>query len=300
MKILLTGGQGFIGSALGPALERRGHQVAAPVFDLFEPSSVEATLAAGPFDAVVHLAGLSHAPTCEAEPERAYRTNLGATALLLDLLNRKSPGAHLVFPSTGHVYRAPEGVEIEEGVVLGEDRPIAPGSVYARSKWAAELVLRDAALRLGARVTILRLFNHTHRSQPASFFLPHIHQSLLAHQGSGPAVIPVGNLEVQRDIGALQDLLAAFAAVLEAPPTPAPLAIYNVSSGTPKHLGHLARALAERLGVPLELEIDSRRVRPGEPRLVVGSSQRLTEATGWAPAARTEASLIDAFLAELP
>jgi GDP-4-dehydro-6-deoxy-D-mannose reductase len=160
------------------------------------------------------------------------------------------------------------------------------------------LLLHDAARRTGQPVTVLRLFNHTHRSQPTRYFLPHIHAALRAAPPGERAVVPVGNLHVERDMGALPDLMRAFLAVLEARRGDEGLAIYNVCSGVGHRLDNLAEALAARLGVDAEFHTDQDRVRANDPRRVVGSHQRLTEATGWTPSCTTLDALLDAFLDE--
>ncbi|MBW1880678.1 MAG: NAD(P)-dependent oxidoreductase [Deltaproteobacteria bacterium] len=297
MKVWLTGAVlGFLGARLARVLRAAGHEVHTPAVDLFDAAAVRHATQAASWDAVIHLAAIASVPRCDANPELAWRTNVGCTGLLLEMLARHAPQAHLLFTSTGHVYAPPRGPEIAEGVVLDEDRAIEPLSTYARTKWAAELLLHDAAQRTGQTVTVLRLFNHTHRSQPTSYFLPHIHATLRATPAGERAVVPVGNLFVERDMGALPDLMGAFLAVLDARAGDEGLAIYNVCSGVGRHLGDLAAALAARLGVDAEFRTDPDRVRDNDPRRVVGSHDRLTAATGWTPSCTTLDALLDAFL----
>ncbi len=298
MKVLLTGAGGFVGRALAGALGAAGHEATAARADLLDAAALEGELSSGAWDAVVHLAAISSVGACEADPERAWRTNLGGTALLEALLSRHAPGAHLVFASTALVYRAPAGPELEAGVVLDEARPVEPSSTYARTKRAAEVVLLDAAPRRPGPTSVLRLFNHTHRTQAPTFFLPHVHRALLGAEGA-PVVIPVGNVAIERDVGSLQDLLLAFLAVLERPGAPGEARVLNVASGVPRRLDALAAALAARLGVPARLEVDPARVRADDPARIVGSSARLRALTGWRPRAVSDADLIDAFLEDL-
>jgi len=299
VKVWLTGAAlGFLGGRLARVLRSAGHEVHAPAVDLFDAAAVRQVAAEGGWDAVLHLAAVSSVPACDADPELAWRTNAGCTGLLLEMLERHAPGTHVVFTSTGHVYAPPRGAEIAEGVVLAEDRAIGPRSTYARTKWAAELLLHDAARRTDLAVTVLRLFNHTHRSQPTSYFLPHIHAVLRATPPGERAVVPVGNLFVERDMGALPDLMRAFLAVLQARPGAGEPAIYNVCSGVGHNLGELAAALAKRLGVDAEFRVDPSRVRDDDPRRIVGSHDRLTEATGWTPSVDSLETLLEAFLDE--
>jgi GDP-4-dehydro-6-deoxy-D-mannose reductase len=295
-RILITGTQGFIGSRLLMLLRQLGHTCVATEFDLLDFASTDAALAAGPWDAVLHLAAISHVPTCERDPAEAFRVNLAGTAVLLEAIRRRAPQAWVIFASTAQVYAAPSGSEIHQRVVMDEDRRIAPQNVYARTKWEAELLIAEAARREGLAATVLRLFNHTHKTQSADFFLPHLYQSILAKTGKGQ--VPVGNLEVWRDIGSLQDLLQAFAALLGRSRAPAGMEVFNVCSGSAKLLSKVARELARRMGAEIDFVTDPERVRPGEPDFIQGSHWRLTEATGWTPKCADEAQLVEAFLAD--
>ncbi len=202
----------------------------------------------------------------------------------------------MIVASTAQVYAAPSGSENHERLIMDEDRRIAPQNVYARTKWEAELLVGETARREGLAATVLRLFNHTHKTQSADFFLPHLYQSILATAGKGQ--VPVGNLEVRRDIGSLQDLLQAFAALLGRGRAAGAMEVFNVCSGSAKLLSKVARELARRMGAEIDFVTDRERVRPGEPNFIQGSHQRLTKATGWTPKCADEAQLVEAFLAD--
>jgi len=304
--VLVTGGDGFVGSRLVRALRGDGVAVSAPVLELTDAASVRAAVGSGGFRAVVHLAGLSSVPACEADPARANDVNAAGTGRLVDAILERSPGARMIFASTAQVYETPGA---RGDVRIDESFPIAPWNAYARSKREAEEVLRRAARERGLDVVVLRLFNHTHRSQSPEFFLPRLFQVLSAAPRGSEIEVPVGDLEVRRDIGALPDLIAAIRSIVDPalagaePPAAAarsrdePCAVFNVCSGAAKRLADLAEGLAERLGVRARFVTDKSRLRPGEPRVVVGSHERLTAATGWRPRCVTAEALLESFLA---
>lgn len=299
--VLVTGGQGFVASLLAPHLAARGYAVWAPArdqLDIGDRAAVESAVAGRDWAAVVHLAGLSHVPTCERDPGRAYRINRDAAVDLYQALRRHTPGAHFVFASTALVYRTPSGTEAATDCVLTEDREAAPTGVYAHSKWEAEQALCQLPIDAG-RLTIARLFNHTHKTQPAAFFLPHVYQGLCAAGPGRTAVVPVGNLEIHRDVGAVADLVTALGVLVAHPWSPG-LGVFNICSGVRRHLGQLARSLAARLGVEVRFEVDAGRLRPGDPRSICGSLDRLATATGWRPRCTEESAFLDAFLADDP
>jgi GDP-4-dehydro-6-deoxy-D-mannose reductase len=291
--ILITGAGGFIGSRLLATLSARGADVTAGALDLTDAASVGAAVGARPWDAIFHLAAESHVGRCEADPASAYRVNLGGTCLLLDAIAARAPGAHLVFASTAQVYAPPSA---GQDAVIDEAWAILPGNVYARTKWRAELAVRDLASREGLRATILRLFNHTHRAQSPDFFLPSVHRELSREPRADPVEVRVGNLDLKRDIGAVSDAIAALEAVLERPPPAGEARTFNVCSGTAKSLRDLAERLAARLGVRARFVVDPARLRPGEAVSICGSHARLTAATGWTPRVHGADELIDSFL----
>ncbi len=276
MSVLVTGAQGFVGARLLAALGGR----AAPLEgDLLDFAALSRQLASRRWDAVVHLAAISHIPTCEKDPAGAFRVNLAGTALLLSAMRREAPQARLIFASTAQVYAPGPSL-------LDEECPIAPQNLYARTKRDAELLIGES----GLRTTVLRLFNHTHKSQSPDFFLPHLYRTLL----EGRREVPVGNLDVARDIGVVQDLVAALVAVLDR----APDGVFNVCTGAPKKLARVAAEMARRMGVDARFVTDPARVRPGEAAVIAGSPRRLIEATGWRPDCPDEARLVERFLAD--
>lgn len=299
-RILITGGLGFIGSKLTTGLVAKGYLVSSPKFDLLSASSVNEVVCSQNWDAVIHLAAMSHMMTCEKDPAAAYRVNLSGTALLLDAIQTHCPQSHFIFASSAQVYRAPRQGETN-AIIFAEDHPISPQNIYARTKYAGELLIRDASERWGLKTTILRLFNHTHRSQSSEFFLPHLYSAMLAFADRGEGSILVGNLDLYRDLGSLDDLVRAFISVLETAQTPrgeqTKMDLFNVCSGSPKNLRLLAGALAKRLNLNVRFELDPTRIRPGELKSVMGSHLKLSQATGWQPNCVTEEDLLTAFLA---
>jgi|HubBroStandDraft_1064217.scaffolds.fasta_scaffold02206_8 GDP-4-dehydro-6-deoxy-D-mannose reductase len=297
-KILITGSGGFVGKRLAPFLRAGGREVIAGEFDILDFGAMVAAIRQAEPDAVIHLAGLSHMPTCEANPSEAFRVNLAGTASLLEALRTVAPQAWLLFASTAQVYGVP-AVDLHRPVVISESCPIFPQNTYARTKWTAELLIEDACRRESLRATVFRLFNHTHKSQSPDFLLPYLYKTIVDAQSRHPGArveVPVGNLHLSRDIGSVQDLVSAFAMTLDRGPA-STREVFNICSGVAQDLSALARGLATRLGVDLAFVVDGSRIRPGEPEIVIGSHDRLTQATGWQPRCTNESDLLDAFLA---
>lgn len=163
MKILVTGGAGYLGAVLTRLLLDRGDRVrcydrlaygAGPLLPFFRSPRFE--LVQGDVrdaeslgrslrdvDAVCHLAAIVGYPACKRNPEAAQEVNVGGTRLLEAL---RSPAQPIVYACTGSVYGA-----VEEGVCT-EETPARPLTAYARTKLEAETILLDAGNAVSYRL----------------------------------------------------------------------------------------------------------------------------------------------------
>ncbi|WP_404371457.1 UDP-glucose 4-epimerase GalE [Kytococcus sedentarius] len=177
MRILVTGGAGYIGShttllllaeghevevldnlsnSSPVALERMGHIAGGPItfhqVDLLDRDATDQVVSRG-FDAVIHFAGLKAVGESVEQPLRYYRTNLESTFNLLEAMTRHGV-RQLVFSSSATVY-GPDGVS-----PLAEDAPTGATNPYGWTKVFIEQVLRDlAAADATWRIALLRYFN---------------------------------------------------------------------------------------------------------------------------------------------
>ena len=167
MRLLVTGGAGYIGSVVAALLLREGHQVA--VLDDLSTGHPDAVPEGAEFirgtlredacgvletgiDAVLHFAAKSLVGESVAEPALYWDHNLGGTLALIDAM--RVAGVHrIVFSSTAAVYGDPERVPIEE------TSPTRPTSPYGASKIAVDTALAEFARLLGLGGVSLRYFN---------------------------------------------------------------------------------------------------------------------------------------------
>ena len=293
-KVLILGGAGFIGSNLKRSLVVAGHDVETPPIDILDYEALLKMFAKERWEWVLHLAGVSHVATCEQDPANALRVNVLGTSNILETMRRAAPQAHLIFSSTAQVYRPPT-----DGKPLDEDGSIAPWNMYARAKAAAEALIRQYCDNGDLSATVLRLFNHTHSSQPPNFFLPEIYRRLKTAVETGEQVVSVGNLDLLRDIGSIQDLCRAFDQLLQAKHRLGQFEVFNLCSGSAKSLRLIAQQVAERIGARVDFRLDESRLRPGEPACIVGSSDKLSRTIGWSSQCRTEVDLVNNFFESL-
>ena len=156
MKILVTGGAGYIGSVLVPTLLNNGHEVTVVDSFMYGQSSLldvchdpRLTVKRGDArdrvlmerlideqDVIIPLAALVGAPLCEREPEAACSTNFGAVELILQL---RQAHQKVIYPNTNSGYGLGQG-----DTFCTEETPLQPISVYGRTKCQAELAVLDA------------------------------------------------------------------------------------------------------------------------------------------------------------
>jgi GDP-4-dehydro-6-deoxy-D-mannose reductase len=277
VRVWVSGATGFVGSWLVPRLARLGAEVFAVghEVEICDRAAVETSLARARPDALVHLAGLSSVARSLAAPAQAARVNYLGALVLLRAVAARAPRARVLLVGSGEVYG-----ELAAGAVecFDEDAPLAPATPYARAKAAADLAAAAFAAR-GLDVVRVRPFNHLGPGQSDAFVASSFARQLAeVEAGVRDPQIAVGNLDAVRDFLDVEDVVAAYLALLD-PGVEA--GAYNVASG----VGVPVRQLLERLlalsPAKPEIRVDPERWRPAGA--AVGDAGRLRRVTGWCP-----------------
>jgi dTDP-L-rhamnose 4-epimerase len=310
MRVLVTGGAGFIGSHVVQALAARGHEPV--VFDLrggLDVRDAGAVAAALPgVDAVCHQAAMVGLGTGFGDAvEYVSRNDLGTAVLLAAMadagVRRLVLAGSMVVYGEGRYECAGHGVvrpgpravedldagrfeprcprcgeELTPGLV-SEDAPVDPRNVYATTKLAQEHLAAAWARSTGGGAVSLRYHNVYGPGMPrdtpyagvASFF-----RSALA-RGEAPRVFEDGGQ--RRDFVHVGDVAAANVAALEASSHDGALTAYNTGSGEPHTVGEMARALAAAYGGPEPVVTGEYRL--GDVRHITADSSRLRAELGW-------------------
>ncbi len=279
--ILLTGASGFVGSHLLPALAAAFPDtvLATPSIELQDAGQVEQAVRGTSPDVCIHLAAVSAIEAARDVPEHAWNVNFHGTLNLAWALSRHAPACQMLFVSSADAY----GASFKSGDSLDERAPLAPMSVYAQTKAAADLFLGGMAAQ-GLRVVRLRPFNHTGPGQSAAFVLPAFARQIARIEaGLQTPLLEVGNIETWRDFLDVRDVCAAYIACITHRDRLAPGTIINVASGQARRVGDVLTELAALAGVELGIKVDELRLRAADIRQACGDASRANELLGWFP-----------------
>ena len=285
-NVLVTGAAGFAGSHLVEQLSS-SHTVVAwtrQTVDLLDRDRVRAAIGDLRPTQVYHCAGATHVAESWRDSAQPLESNVLATEHLFDALRRAHVRCRVLIPGSATVY-APSSEPITEG------DPLAPASPYAISKLAQEQLALRAIHEDGLDVIVTRSFNHTGPRQTPSFVAPSMaRQIALIERGQLEPVIKVGNLEAQRDVTDVRDVVRAYVALMQTGTTGV---VYNVASGVARSIQSILDAIVSRSKIPVRVEVDPARLRPNDVPVIVGDHSRLTAATGWQPGISFDETLDD-------
>jgi len=303
MRLLVTGGAGYVGSVVAAQLIQAGHDVT--VLDNLSTGHADAvqsgarfvqgdvrgdtaTVLAGGIDAVLHFAAKSLVPESVAEPGLYWGQNLGGSLALLEAM-RTAGVTSIVFSSTAAVYGEPESIPVEETA------PPRPTNPYGASKVAVDTALAEYARMHRFAAVSLRYFNvaGAYRDQTGTWLgerhtvethlIPNILK--IARGQAGPVSIfgadyPTPDGTCIRDYIHVTDLAAAHLLAL-AGCRPGEHQIFNLGGGTGYSNLEVLSACREVTGLEIPAKVMGRRA--GDPAMLIASSERISRELGWRP-----------------
>ncbi|WP_431233319.1 UDP-glucose 4-epimerase GalE [Mycolicibacterium psychrotolerans] len=299
MKLLVTGGAGYVGSVCAQVLVEQGHEVVV-VDDLSTgnadavPSGVRFVeadivdvapelLAGGSFDGVLHFAAKIMVGESVEAPERYWDGNVIKTLQLLEAI-RLAGVPRLVFSSTAATYGEPESVPITE------DAPTNPTSAYGATKLAIDYAITSYAIAHGLAATSLRYFNIAgayaglgERHPVESHLIPLV---LQVATGQRKEILVFGNDwptpdgTCIRDYIHVRDLADAHLLALQNS-KPGEHQIYNLGNGTGFSVREVIASCERVTGTSIAARDVER--RPGDPAVLIASSEKAITELGWKP-----------------
>jgi UDP-arabinose 4-epimerase len=304
MKVLVTGGAGYIGSHACKALAAAGHVPVCvdnlvyghrwavrwgplEVADISDRERMDAILAEYRPDAVMHFAAYAYVGESVTDPAKYYRNNVAGTLSLLDAMVRHGIDK-IVFSSTCATYGNPHSIPI------AEDHPQAPINPYGASKQMVERMLADFGVAHGLRSAALRYFNAAgadpdgeigEAHDPETHLIP-----LVLEAAAGlRADIKVFGDDYDtadgtciRDYVHVTDLADAHVRALDLLATAQPgLTAYNLGNGQGFSVREVIAAAERVTGLKVPVVTAAR--RPGDPAVLVGDASRARRELGWQP-----------------
>ena len=299
MKLLVTGGAGYVGSVCAAVLVEQGHEVV--VVDDLSTGNADAVpagaqfvqadmvqvapdlLGDGSFDGVLHFAAKSLVGESVEAPERYWNGNVIKTLQLLEAI-RIAGVPRLVFSSTAATYGEPESVPITE------DAPTKPTNAYGATKLAIDHAITSYATAHGLAATSLRYFNVAgayaglgERHATETHLIPLV---LQVATGQRPEILVFGNDwptpdgTCLRDYIHVRDLADAHLLALETA-QPGEHRIYNLGNGTGFSVREVIASCERVTGTSIKARDVERRA--GDPAVLIASSEKAITELGWKP-----------------
>jgi NAD dependent epimerase/dehydratase len=291
-RVLVTGGDGFIGSHLVEHLLKAGARVKALAqYNSFNcwgwleeiPSLSETQIVTGDIrdshfcltllkeiDVVFHLAALIPIPYSYRAPDSYLDTNVRGTLNLCQAAHWRGV-EKVIHTSTSEVYGTAKYLPIDE------EHPLHPQSPYSASKIGADAIAISFKCSFGLPVVIARPFNTYGPRQSARAVIP----SIISQIAAGAHRIKLGDLTTTRDFTYVDDTCRGFLAVAGLEDGE----IFHIGSDDEISVGNLFKLIAELMGSNAEIEVDPERKRPRESEVLRlrCNSEKLRDASGFHP-----------------
>lgn len=289
-RIFITGGFGFIGSAVIKHLEECGNEVF--VFDdlsfgsrqfagipdsrfvcgnILDVALLQSTILNFRPEYVIHLAAVHFIPYCNEHPFESANINIAGTMNVLNCCLQTKGLEKVLFASTAAVYPI-----FEEAIQ--ETLPPAPSDIYGLSKMTGEELCRKFHAETGIPTVICRFFNAFGPNETNPHLIPAIQRQVL----EGKRTILLGNTQPKRDFIHTYDMAKAVGMLLDK--FEAGIDTFNLGQGIEYSVLEVIAAFEKALGQTLTIEADPARIRKSDRLHLLADITKLSGFTGWQPA----------------
>lgn len=291
MKILITGGAGFIGSAVIRELQAESPSYEIYVIDnlsfgnrafisipdhcfiredIRDREKMLAVLEEIEPDWVIHLAAVHFIPYCNRNPFESSHINVQGTINILDAVERVSSVKKVFFASTAAVYPIVESA-------IREDHAVNPLDIYGLSKLVGERLMSGFHLKTGIPSIVCRFFNAFGPNETNPHLIPEIQDQI----NSGKREISLGNLEPKRDFIHTYDMARAVRVLMQK--FDAGIEIFNLGRGIEYSVVEIVQAFSRQLGQEIKIVQDPDRMRKSDRLHLLADVSKLKGYTGWEP-----------------
>jgi UDP-glucose 4-epimerase len=293
-RVLLTGGAGFIGSALIGQLRERDCDVfvldnlsfgkrdhaSVPDSQFFNVDILDRRTVADCVRAiaptwVVHLAAVHFIPYCNAHPYESANINLQGSVNVLDSLRDVSSIRKVFFASTAAVYA-------DSPTPVSETSPAIPLDIYGLTKRIGERLVQEFHATTAVPCVIGRLFNAYGPHETNAHLIPEILRQVL----EGKQTIALGNLSTRRDYVHTSDMARAIWKLMAC--QTGGFDVFNVGSGKSFSAGEIVGFFEHAINHSLIVDVAKDRVRKVDRALLQADITKIHRATGWTPRVKIE------------
>jgi UDP-glucose 4-epimerase len=288
-KILVTGGAGFIGSAIIKHLQKFNYDIYVidnlsfgnrKFIDIddehfFEEDILDRERMFEIFnsikpDVVIHLAAIHFIPYCNKNPYESANINIQGTLNILDAAHKSNSVQKLIFASTAAVY------PIYDKSVT-EEHKTGPLDIYGLSKLTGERLVNEFYLKTGISSIICRFFNAFGPNETNPHLIPEIQNQINA----GKRIINLGNLTPKRDFIHTYDMAQAIHLLVKKEIKG--INTFNLGRGIEYSVTEIVNAFERQLGEKIIIDVEESRVRKTERMHLLADVSKLKNATGWKP-----------------
>jgi GDP-4-dehydro-6-deoxy-D-mannose reductase len=303
MRVLVTGGSGFIGRFLLRSIVERGHEAVGTylgpgelariperptgvrweTLDLRDRASVDRVVEAVRPDAVFHLGAQAYASRAWEAPVETFETNVLGTVYLYEALRHHPPREGVFLASSAAAYGTVDRQPTTETALL---RPVNP---YGVSKACQDMLSLQYALNFDLRIVRGRLFITTGPGKTGDALNDFAQRVAVLERRGTPGKLRVGNLDVRRDISDVRDVTRAIWTVFERGDPKQPV---NIGAGQSFSIREVAETLVRQARVPIVFEPDPALFRPTDES-EIRSDITLLRGLGYAPKVPLETTIRD-------
>jgi UDP-glucose 4-epimerase len=289
MKTLVTGGAGFIGSAVVPTLKNEGHEIYVIdnlsfgnrsfidipdsqffLADIRDAANVEKIITQLKPDMVVHLAAIHFIPYCNQHPFEAADINIRGTMNILSACKKLPSLKKIFFASTAAVYPIAD-------VAVDEKHELLPLDIYGLSKLTGEHLCHRFHLETSIDTVVCRFFNAFGPNETNPHLIPEIEKQLR----EGARTIKLGNLTPKRDFIHTYDMANAVKKLLNLDKIG--YDTFNLGRGIEYSVVEIVEAFERQLNEKITIEVDQARVRKVEREHLLADVSKLKKKAGWEP-----------------
>lgn len=289
LNILVTGGAGFIGSAVIEKLQSLGHSIYVidnlsfgnrkfltipdthfHNVDILNSVAIDSLIQTISPDWLIHLAAIHFIPYCNQNPAEASRTNIQGTINILSAARKLKKLEKVFFASTAAVYPIVDQA-------IPESHSPEPTDIYGISKLAGEHLMNEFYLQTSIPTIIGRFFNAFGPNETNAHVIPEIQRQV----NSGARTIQLGNLDPKRDFVHTSDMAIAISKLLDKFNTG--IDTFNIGRGIEYSVKEVVQAFEQVLGEEITIQVDPARVRKVERMHLLADISKLTNFIDWEP-----------------